>query len=81
MIEGFIIGGGIAWIVSMIIVAALINYTWVCQSLTFLQPNVIYHNTKLNYFGVGVVCLALNLFFLPIALCYWFYKLCTVGRR
>lgn len=81
MIEGLIIGGGIAWVVAMVIVAFSIEYNWVCVGLTFLQPDVIYHNTKLNYFGVGVVCLALNLFFLPMALCYWFYKLCTVGRR
>jgi hypothetical protein len=81
MIEGLIIGGGIAWVIAMIIIYALVDYNWVCCNLNFLQPNIIYHNTKLNYFGVGVVCLALNLFFLPIALCYWFYKLCTVGRK
>lgn len=81
MIEGLIAGVGIAWVIAMVIVAFLIEYNWVYAGLTFLQPDVIYHNTKLNYFGVGVVCLALNLFFLPMALCYWFYKLCTVGRR
>jgi hypothetical protein len=78
---GFIISGSLCWLVVQCIVGVLINCAWVCQNLTFLQPNIIYHNTKLNYFGVGVVCLALNLFYLPMALCYWFYKLCTVGRR
>lgn len=81
MIEGLIIGGGIFWIAAMIIVCTLIEHKWCCRNFTFLQPNIIYHHTKLNYFGVVVVCLALNLFFLPTALCYWFYKLCTVGRK
>lgn len=81
MIEGLIIGSVTLWVAAMIIVAAVIEYNWCCYNFNLLQPNIIYHNTKLNYFGVGVVCLALNLFFLPIALCYWFYKLCTVGRR
>lgn len=75
-----IIGGGLSWLIIQCIVGMLINYNWIC-GLDFLQPDIIYHNTKLNYFGVGVVCLILNLFFLPMALCYWFYKLCTVGRR
>ena len=78
---GFIIIGSLFWLIVQYIVGLLISCTWICQSLTFLQPNVIYYNTKLNYFGVGVVCLVLNLFFLPTALCYWFYKLCTVGRK
>ena len=81
MVEGLIFVGAIAWVVAMIIFAALIDYNWACDGLHFLRPDIIYHNTKLNYFGVGVVWLALNLLFLPIALCYWFYKLCTVGRK
>lgn len=81
MVEGLIFGGVTAWIVTMTIVAAFVDYNWVCSGLHFLRPDTIYHNTKLNYFGVGVVCLALNLLFLPMAFCYWFYKLCTIGRR
>lgn len=81
MIVGLIIGGGILWIIAMVVAVFFIENAWICDRLNFLQPDVIYHNTKLNYFGVGVVCLALNLFFLPMAFCYWFYKLCTVGRR
>jgi hypothetical protein len=81
MIEGLIIGGGILWIITQCVVAATMETVWVCSGLSFLRPDIIYHNTKLNYFGTGVACLALNLFFLPMALCYWFYKLCTVGRR
>jgi hypothetical protein len=81
MIAGLVIGGCILWLTAMIVVDFFIDSAWVCDGLNFLQPNIIYHNTKLNYFGAGVVCLVLNLFYLPMALCYWFYKLCTVGRR
>lgn len=81
MIVGLIIGGGILWVMVMIVTDFFIDSAWVCDGLNFLQPNIIYHNTRLNYFGVGVACLALNLCNLPVALCYWFYKLCTVGRR
>ena len=80
MIE-YIIAGAFIWFVIDMIVMVMINFAWICDGLNFLRPDIIYHNTKLNYFGVGVVCLALNLFYLPMALCYWFYKLCTVGRR
>jgi hypothetical protein len=78
---GHIIAGTLILTAIDTIVMVVINCAWICDGLDFLIPYVIYHNTKLNYFGTGVACLALNLFFLPMALCYWFYKLCTVGRR
>lgn len=73
--------GVIVWIVAQFVCGMIVDCCWVVDGLNFFRPDIIYHNTKLNYFGVGVVCLVLNLLFLPAALCYWFYKLCTVGRR
>lgn len=78
---GLILFGVIGWLCVQGICGFLLDCKWIVDGLNFLRPDIIYHNTKLNYFGVGVVCLALNLLFLPLALCYWFYKLCTVGRR
>lgn len=78
---GYIFAGTFIWFAIDMIVMIMINFAWICDGLSFLRPDIIYHNTKLNYFGTGVVFLVLNLFFLPMALCYWFYKLCTVGRR
>ena len=73
---------GIAgWIFTMFLCAAMLDEIWIIKGFNFLRPDIIYHNTKLNYFGVGVTCLALNLFCLPLAFCYWFYKLCTIGRK
>ena len=49
--------------------------------IEFVNPMVIYKWTRVNWFGAfflaalyGVMC--------PIcAIGYWFYKLCTVGRK
>ncbi len=49
--------------------------------IEFVNPLVIYKQTRVNWFGAfflatlyGLVC--------PIAtIGYWFYKLCTVGRK
>ena len=78
---GMVIIGIAGWIFAMHACAAILDIIWIINGVNFLRPDIIYHNTKLNYFGVGVVCLVLNLFYLPLALCYWFYKLCTIGRR
>lgn len=37
--------------------------------------------TKFNWFGITVITLVINIIFLPYAICYWFYKLFTVGRK
>ena len=73
--------GFLCWFIIQCMVGIVISGVWISQGLAFLRPDIIYYNTRLNYFGVGIVCLVLNLLFLPMALCYWFYKLCTVGRR
>lgn len=79
--EVIIFCGTVGWIVAQGVFSYIFAYYRAGSGFNFLRPDIIYHNTKLNYFGVGVVCLVLNLFFLPLALCYWFYKICTVGRR
>ena len=78
---GEILFGSIAWIIGITVLVIIINAVWVCDTLNFLQPHIIYHNTKLNYFGVGFVFLIFNVVCAPVAIWFWFYKLCTVGRR
>ena len=46
-----------------------------------LNPITIYKNHKVNVFGCIVLTLFCNITLCPAAICYWFYKLCTVGRR
>ena len=46
-----------------------------------LDPIVVYKNKKVNYFGCFVIVFIHHILFLPIAIGYWFYKLCTIGRK
>lgn len=39
------------------------------------------YNTSVNWFGAVVLALGYNLLAPVFALCYWFYKLGTVGRK
>ena len=51
------------------------------EGIEFVNPVYLYHHINVNWFGAfflstlyGVMC--------PIAtFIYWFYKLCTVGRK
>lgn len=45
------------------------------------DPIVKYENGEFNLFGVIVITVILNTIFMPMAVVYWSYKLCTIGRR
>ena len=48
----------------------------------FLNPISNYKTwTSMNWFGVIFWTLFFNLICPVIAICYWFWKLCTVGRK
>lgn len=74
---------------SYIIIMVFINLMWwiLCaeiaseMGLCFCNPKWIYRNTKTNWFGTICLAILANVAFGPAALCYWFYKLCTVGRE
>lgn len=54
------------------------------EQLNFLFFNPIRNYNKwrsMNWFGVGVCTLFLNIILLPYAIIYWIYKLFTVGRK
>ena len=46
-----------------------------------LNPVIIYKNCRVNIFGCIMLTIAGHLLCPWIAPFYWFYKLCTVGRR
>ena len=51
-------------------------------SFVYLNPLFLYdHHSKLNWFGVICLALLYNLLCPLITIPYWFYKLCTVGRK
>ena len=48
---------------------------------SFLNPIKIYKTYHVNYFGAALICIVYN-FLCPIgSIGYWFYKLCTFGRK
>ena len=70
--------GFLVWIIVAAISTGKISTT---QGIEFLNPNWIYKNYLLNYFGLAIVTLFYNLICPVMSICYWFYKLCTVGRK
>ena len=47
----------------------------------WFDPIVKYESSEFNLFGVIIITVVFNTAFAPMAILYWFYKLCTVGRR
>ena len=45
------------------------------------NPKAIYKNMKVNWFGAYLLAIVAFICMTPAAIIYWFYKLCTVGRR
>ena len=74
---------------SYLIFTVVINLIWwlSCVEIAgqigvcFCNPKWIYNHTKTNWFGTICLAILTNVAFGLTALCYWFYKLCTVGRR
>lgn len=46
-----------------------------------LNPIIIYKTCNVNIFGCIMLTIAGHLLCLWIAPFYWFYKLCTIGRK
>lgn len=52
-----------------------------CDGYDILNPMCIYEVFKVNYFGCVVLMVIFNLLCPLATAIYWFYKLCTVGRK
>lgn len=46
-----------------------------------LNPKCIHKRFRVNWFGVICLALVINLLCPIASILYWFYKLCTVGRK
>ena len=51
------------------------------NDLSFMNPIKIYKTYKVNYFGAAIICIIYNLLCPIGSIGYWFYKLCTFGRK
>lgn len=50
-------------------------------NLENLNPVYVYKHRKVNWFGAICICIFISLFCPIGAIGFWFYKLCTVGRK
>lgn len=46
-----------------------------------IDPMFIYQDNKVNIFGCFMLTLVGHILFPWYAICYWFYRLCTIGRK
>lgn len=51
------------------------------EGFEYVNPIWIYKKYRVNYFGAAMICIFYNLISPIGSICYWFYKLCTVGRK
>lgn len=69
------------YIISFIDLWALVAFDAI-YDLSFFNPIRNYKEwIFMNWFGVIFFTILLNVICPVYALCYWFYKLCTVGRK
>lgn len=50
-------------------------------NFSFVNPTVIYKNIKMNWVGVILTTIILNVLLPAVSIPYWIYKLFTVGRK
>ena len=71
----------LTWVVSLgIFFAATITEDF-DELEDMFNPIAMYDNSNLNIFGVTVLTIICYIIFFPAAILFWFYKLCTFGRR
>ena len=51
------------------------------EGFEFINPVFVYKHNKVNWFGALIIALLYSILCPIGTLCYWFYKLCTVGRK
>ena len=75
-------GGGIAATQYQQVVNMLNSGNYTMEEMaTGFNPIQVYKSYKVNWFGCIMLVLLAHTFFLIMAVVYWFYKLCTVGRK
>ena len=67
-------------LMNMFIMAACLDNGDVV-GLQWVNPVVIYNNVSVNWFGCIVLTILAHIAAGPWVVFYWFYKLCTVGRK
>ena len=70
------------WIIVNIIAVIVLGATFMDgANPSFVNPIVIYNKIKVNWFGAWLLAIVCNVALPAIAIIYWIYKICTVGRE
>ena len=65
----------------IVLIGCMITDAYKDNGFAWLNPLFIYRRVRVNGFGAGFIALVANVAFPIIAIVYWMYKLCTVGRK
>lgn len=67
--------------IALIVFGICYNPIGKCRNSDFFMPTYIYKHCRVNYFGTLMLCLFVNALCPVWSFGFWFYKLCTVGRK
>jgi hypothetical protein len=82
MLSGYIFVGMVNLFILSLIEFAIVFETCGHVDLSVFNPVENYRRwTSMNWFGVILFTFLLNIICPGLAVCYWFWKLCTVGRK
>ena len=71
----------IGWHLFGTLIGAVIAINSNADGWELANPYWVYHyNKNVNWFGAIVLALGYTALSPIVAVCYWFYKLCTIGR-
>lgn len=69
----FLLWNFVGWVISAVCIYG--------EGFEYVNPIWIYNHYHVNYFGAAMIFIFYNLLCPIGSICYWFYKLCTVGRK
>ena len=69
------------WSICGAIILGLLGVVDEFDDLSYVNPIKIYRIYRVNYLGATLICIIYNLLCPIGSIGYWFYKLCTFGRK
>ena len=80
-----VLGILVVWSVVGIVIEAIaylfVDFIDFEQGFDWLSPLYIYDNVEVNWFGCLLLTILVNALCPLATFCYWFYRLCKVGRK
>ena len=69
------------WSLGGAIILGLLGVVDKFDDFSYVNPIKIYKIYRVNYLGAALICIIYNLLCPIGSIGYWFYKLCTFGRK